>query len=72
MKMVAGENDDFRSVDDVQQPVRKAAHHRATHVSIYPLIERRIVAEVLLYLPDLVQKLDAESVAFIFVVEDCS
>jgi hypothetical protein len=73
MEMVTGEDDDFLSVDDVEKPVGKAAQHGAAHVSVYSLIEGRIVAEMLLYAMDLAQKFNAESVAFIFIVEeDCS
>ncbi|CAN5259920.1 hypothetical protein BH10PSE6_BH10PSE6_42390 [soil metagenome] len=72
MQMEAGEDGNVGSVDDVEQPVGKAAQHGAAHVSIHSLIERRMEAEMLLYSEEFIQKFDAESFAFTFVVaEDC-
>ena len=72
MQMVAGQDDHFRSIDDVENPVGKAAHDGAARVSFHSLVQRWIEAEMLLHSENLIEKLDAEPVAFVLAIaEDC-
>lgn len=46
MQVKAGQNIHLGDIDDVEEPIREASQHRAPHVAIHALIERRICLEM--------------------------